>query len=152
MPRCRRRPLRHRGARFPDDGGARPDSWALLSDAIPIHPDSRWRRIRPTARRTGNQSLVVRDRALKVVDKELRSERSNTRLGLVRHCYTFSSAGLNGSTFSRKPRELKLEDLPSPSRALGGCNALLCRFRVWDFQITTDFNNQKIINLLMPRN
>src|SRR5213594_4370722 len=48
----------------------------------------------PRLAETETQLLVVRDRALKVVDEELRSERSDTRLGLVRHCYTFSFAGL----------------------------------------------------------
>src|SRR5438093_1211852 len=48
----------------------------------------------PRFAETETQPLVVGDRALKVVDEELRSERSDTRLGLVRHGYTFSFAGL----------------------------------------------------------
>lgn len=45
-------------------------------------------RVEPAPRlaETETQPLVVRDRALKVVDEELRSERCNTRLGLVRRC------------------------------------------------------------------
>jgi hypothetical protein len=41
----------------------------------------------PGLTETETQRLVVRDRALKVVDEELRSERSDTRLGLVRHFF-----------------------------------------------------------------
>src|SRR6267142_1493271 len=53
----------------------------------------------PGLAETETHRLVVRDRALKVVDEELRSERSDTRLGLVRHCYTFSFAGLTAWAF-----------------------------------------------------
>ena len=47
----------------------------------------------PRFAETETQLLVVSDRALKVVDEKLRSELSDTRLGLVRHCCTFSFAG-----------------------------------------------------------
>ena len=57
----------------------------------------------PRLAETESQPLVVRDRALKVVDEELRSERSDTRLDLVRHRHTFSFAGLT-LRMSRAPR------------------------------------------------
>src|SRR5580765_3150979 len=43
----------------------------------------------PRLAETETQPPVVRDGSPKVVDEELRSERSNTRLGLVRHCCVF---------------------------------------------------------------
>jgi hypothetical protein len=57
----------------------------------------------PRLAETETQPLVVSDRALKVVDEELRSERSDTRLGLVRLCRTFSFAGLT-TYYSPDPR------------------------------------------------
>jgi len=52
----------------------------------------------PRLAETKTQPLVVRHRALKVVDEELWSERSETRLGLVRHRYVLPTLPLTWTT------------------------------------------------------
>jgi len=58
----------------------------------------------------------------------------------------------NGFTISRKRRGHH----PASTRNLGapfvGCIVVLCRLRIWDFQVTTDFNDKKIVDLFVPRN
>ncbi len=55
-------------------------SWALPSSEVQVRPEHRSRRTLPRLAEREADLLVVRDRALKVVDKERWSERCQTRL------------------------------------------------------------------------
>jgi hypothetical protein len=51
---------------------------------------------------------------------------------------------------SRERRESYLQEAAALRAAFDGCSGLLFRLRVWDFEVSTNLDDKKIVNLSMP--
>jgi hypothetical protein len=63
--------------------------------------------------------------------------------------HSTSLIGLTVLPVSRERRENKVQKSVTATRRSPVCSALLCRLRTGDFQVTTDFYDQKIVDVFV---